>query len=359
MKKWFNIVFCATLFAACSSLDKDNEPNAPLEVQAEVKAKLGVYRPLVRANLDSHGLVIMGGSNGDSALFSCLARAAGAVSFDPGILFKDGKPVRHPDHKPSATPNKTGSLGTPISKDMVSGVLWCLLDLHKRGDTDRAHQLVSAMIAFGKAHPKTFNNGTLEVGWLFCTEEDRTAYQISDTDWYGRCFMPPAIIKDIYRVAKMVGVGCDQTCQEYMVLGPNIPADKDGFERHLAVIGTARNGFVDGAINDNSLKQVLQKADEAQPRNGLYQAAYATFLDGDQKDAYTALSDVSLFPADKLPTSANYCTDYLFQRDDDSQSGEEDPDWLPCGDGSEGSEGRGVEFVFAAAMSLGELFKDE
>lgn len=342
----FIILSVALAIAGCAALDKDNEPQEPLAPQEEVRERLNLYRPLVRSNMDEHGLAVMGGSIGDSALFSCLARAGGAADFDPAILFVGGKPVRHPDIAP-------GVSKTPISKDMVAGILWCLYDLHVKGDSDHANELVRAMIDFGKAHKATF--GGVEAGWMFCTDEDRAAYSISDQDWYGRCFMPPAIIKDIYRIAKLVGVDCDQTCQEYMVLGPNIPADKTGFERHLAVIGTVRNGFAEGGINDNSLKIVLQKAHEAEPRNALYQAAFHTFVEGDQADAYAALLDTSLFPADRLPNESNYCTDYLFQRDDDSKSGQEKPDWLPCGDDASAPQGRGIDFVFAAALALGEL----
>lgn len=334
------IVLVLIFVIGCKALDKDNKPKEPNEIKVEVKSKLDVYRPLVTAQLDEHGLVTMGGSVGDSALFSCLARSAGAASFDPAILFVNGKPIRHPNIAP-------GISRTPVSKDMVSGILWCLYDLHKKGNTDHAKELVRAMIDFGKAHKLTI--GT-ELGWMFCTDEDRVAYSIKDEDWFGRCFMPPATIKDIYRVAKLVGVECDQTCQEYTILGPNIPADKIGFERHLAVTGTVRNGLVEGAINDNSLKIVLKNAAEAQPRNALYLAAYHTFLDGYQADSYAALMDESLFPADRLPTSANYCSDYLFQRDEDQK------DWVPCGDGSKGPDGRGVDFIFAAALALGELY---
>ena len=343
-----SIILSAILFSlmACAALEKDNEPKEPNEVKAEVKTQLDVYRPLVKAQADSHGLMVMGGSIGDSALFSCLARFSGAADFDPAILFRSGQPIRHPDYGPIVDGKKTRG---PISRDMVAGILYCLLDLHRDGDTDHALDLASAMIDFGKAHKLTV--GT-EIGWLFCTEEDRTAYGITDEDWFGRCWMTPSVVKDIYRVAKMVGLACDADCQFYSTVGANIPADKTGFERHLAVIATVRNGLVDGGINDNSLKIVLQKAAESQPRNGLYQAAYHLYGDGNQEAAFAALSDEALFPRDKLPTRANYCSDYLFQRDDDSA--QPDADWLPCGDDSLGSEGRGIEWTFAACLALGE-----
>lgn len=337
----------------CAALEKDNEPKSPTPPLNEaVKARVEAYRPLIRAQLDGHGLVRQGGSIGDSALFSCLARVAGAADFDPAILLRaTGQPVRHPDIAPGP-PNAEGKRGTPVSRDMVSGILWCFLDLQREGQAAEALALVTKMIDFGKAHRLKF--GT-EVGWLFCTEEDRAAYAIKDDDWFGKCWMTPSIIKDTYRVAKLVGYQCDETCQAYMALGANVPANSTGFQRHLAVINTVRNGLVEGAINDNSLRLVLQKAAEEQPRNGLYVAAAALFGDGDQTAAWAALDDTKLFPPDALPTGANYCTEYLFQRDDDSGSGRDEPDWLPCKVPGPDSDGRGIEVVFAGALSLGEI----
>lgn len=338
------LVLCLFFLSSCSSLEKDNEPKTPV-AQEMVKAKLDIYRPLVRENFDSYGLVVMGESIGDSALFSCLARASGAADFDPLILLKDGKPVRHPEHKPAELPNSKGSRGTPISKDMVNGILWCAYDLIRNGDTDRASELLSQMIEFGKKHKLSVVG---EVGWLYCTEEDRQFYQITDDDWLGKCFMPPAVVKDIYRVAKKAGLPCDNDCQFYSTIGANIPNDRTGFERHLGVLTTIRNGFVDGAINDNSL-EMLKRAAEAEPRNALYNAAYHIFGDGNQEVAFRGLMDETLFPSTELPTQKNYCTDYLFQRDEAGNK-----DWLPCPEKAEG-KGRGVEFIFAASLALGEI----
>lgn len=344
------ILLFALALVGCSALDKDNEPKDPPTLRAEVSEQAAAYRPLVASGLDGYGLAVMGGSTGDSALFSCLARVAGGASFDPMVLFVEGKPRRHPTIRPSATPNASGSLGTPISKDMVNGFLWCAWDVGRKGDKAHALRITQALIDFGRSHADPV------AGWFFCDDEDRDAYQISDVDWLGRCLMPPAVVKDIYRVHKWAGGDCDDTCRYFSAIGTNLPDDRDGFERHLAVLTTMRNGLVEGALNDNSLKQ-LEHAAAAQPRNALYQAAYHLFGNGDQEAAFGALQDAALFPASALPTSANYCTDYLFQRDDDS-AGRPDgkrPDWAPCGDGSEGAEGRGIDFIFAASVALGEL----
>lgn len=347
MNTWLIALILAAGMSGCSSLKKDNEPKAPSEIKAEVVEQLAVYRPLIKAQADSHGLMLMGGSIGDSALFSCLAYAAGAADFDPAVLFTDeGRPLRHPDiydNAPSpGEPDYEQGKFTTISKDMVNGILMCL---HTLGKTDKpkALALVERMIAYGRSHKEN------EL-WAFCTQEDRVKYNISDERWFGRCIMTPATSKDTYRIAISLGWECDTDCQIVMnATGINIPSYSSGFEGHLAVLTTTRNGLVDGAINDNSLRKVLEEAHKAQPRNALYQAAFHLFADGVQDDAYRALGDETLFPKDKLPTSANYCTDYLFQRDEAGNS-----DWLPC-DGSGESEGRGIDWAFAAALALGEV----
>lgn len=333
--------------AGCAALQKDNHPKDPpaSPVGDEVRAQLQAYRPLIKAQADSYGLARLGGSIGDSALFSCLAYAAGALDFDPAILFTaDGKPIRHPEIAP-------GKSATPISKDMMNGIMWCLHTLGKR-DKDHALDLVSKWIAFGKAH-----SSGVSVGWFFCTEDDKAAYKINDQDWLGKCLALPAVVKDIYRVAKEVGYPCDQDCQAWMAVGSNVPSDNDGFLRHLAVTTTTRNGLVEGGINDNSLKIVLENAAKAQPRNALYQGAYHLFGDGDQTKALALLEDPNFFPPGVLPTKNQFCTPYIFQRDDDSQSEKAEPDWMPCPDDKNPNidQGRGIDFAFTAALVLGEI----
>lgn len=333
MNTWIIALLLAAGMSGCQKFEKDNEPKSPPTLEDGVVEQLVAYRPLVASGVDGYGLVELGDSIGDAALFSCLARAGGGASFDPMVLFVDGHPVRHPDIAP-------GISKTPFSKDMTNGVLWCAYDVGRKGDMGKTLQVTQALIDFGRAHAdKT-------TGWYFCDDADRLNYAISDEDWLGKCLMPPAVIKDIYRVHKWAGGECDDTCRFYSDVGVNLPSDNSGFKRHLAVLTTLRNGLVEGAINDYSLDQ-LRKAAEAQPRNGLYLAAYHLFSDGVQDAAFTALGDETLFPKGALPTAANYCTEYLFQRDEDQK------DWAPC-EGS-GSSGRGVDYIFSATLALGEL----
>lgn len=338
--RFYLLIGCIIAACGCSSLKKDNEAKDPPSLSEDVAAQRAVYVPLVAADLDSYGLAVMGGSIGDSALFSCLARVGGAATFDPMILFVGGKPRRHPDIAPSA-PNAEGKRGTPISKDMMNGILWCAYDVGLKGDKEKAHQITSALIAFGLGHQDKV------AGWFMCDEQDRTDYNIHSDDWIGKCLMPPAVVKDIYRVHKWAGGDCDDDCRYWSDIGVNIPGGRTGFERHLDTLTTMRNGLVEGAINDNSLK-ALQESADSQPRNALYQAVFHLFGSGNQEAAFAALMDESLFPHAALPTAANYCTEYLFQRDEDQK------DWVPCDDAPAGARGRGIEWIFAATIALGD-----
>lgn len=364
------LLIITLFFSSCANpFTKDNEPKAPNKLSEAVETKRGVY--LEGVTFDEYGLFP---HVGDSALFSCLARAAGATDFDPSILFMDGgRPVRHPDIY-SDMPGH----GATISKDMVNGILWCLFTDE---DKERALKLVTDMIEYGRNHKD-------KDLWTFCTEEDRQKYNISDKDWYGRCVMTPAVSKDVYRVAIHLGWECDTDCKIVMnTTGTNIPVNATGFRRHLAVLTTTRNGLVEGGLNDNSLNIVLENAAKEESGNAFYLAAYHTFKDGNQEQAFKVLLNDSLFPADHVPTSKNYCTDYLFQRDEfrdeeftaneegcityhKADESKEDmveckiqpgttvtrhvanDDWLPC---KNNKSGRGVEWLFAEALAHGRL----
>ena len=316
------------ILASCGwgPFKKDTDPKPVSSTPPELVSKFDLYKSELAKNVDSHGLVVIDGSIGDSAIFSCLARSAGAIKFDVSLLFTaKGKPIRHPDILPKVSK-------TPISRDMVEGILWCLLT-HE--DKTVALDIISKMISYGRA------NSTAGL-WIFCDADDVKDYKIESDSYVGRCTMTPGVMKDAYRVAKILGYDCDTECTVAMGVGVNLPNNPTGFERHLAVLTTVRNGITEGAINDNSLK-LLDSAAASQPNNALYLAAYHLFKDGDQSKAFELLGDLSRFPSDRLPSATEYCTGYLYQRDELEADGSKNPDWLPCS----GSTHSGADFMFA------------
>lgn len=287
------------MLISCKQYVKDNNPMDPISAIPEhIQQKAKLYRELGQVAYDERGLYNHGGKIGDSALFSCLGMMARQTSFDVNLLFtQEGKPLRHPDIKPDISK-------TPISKDMVSGILWCLKVL----DNPVALELIDKMINYGRAN-------TFLANWNFCSEQDVKDYDINLKDSAGRCIMVPAIMKDTHRVAIKLGRDCDVKCKLAMQVGINIPNAPKGYKGHLAALTTTRNGLIEGAINDNSLK-ALKELSDREPNNGIYSAAYHRFTDGDQSWTWEILGNEKIFPSDRLASNTEYCTDYLFQRDE-------------------------------------------
>lgn len=329
------IVLCSILHNVTAACSKHNlEEVAPLP-----SAKYALYKSELQKQTDKYGLIRMGDSVGDSAIFSCLGRAAGVLSFDVDLLFDNGKPIRHPDIYDYP------GIGSPISKDQMSGILWCLLT-HE--DKAEALRLATAWIDYGKAH----SSGTY---WTFCDKTDVEIFGLTPARVVGLCIAPAPLIADIYRVAVKLGYDCDTTCKVFTATGHNYFFDALGFERHLIVLSVLRNGVIRGGVYDFDLL-ALRLAANSNDENALYQAAYALFTDGEMAKAQETLGNISYFPDDGLPTDSNYCTDYLFQRDkwDTRDDGARvlNDDWLPC-PGRNAKAGRGIDYVFAFRVSQG------
>jgi hypothetical protein len=119
-----------------------------------------------------------------------------------------------------------------------------------------------------------------------------------------------------------------------------------GYEAELSVSHILLRGLIYKGVSDFELKLLKAQVDR-EPRNAFYQAVYHKFTDGDQAAALAILFDESLFPADRLPTTEQYCTDYLWQRDNSPQ------DWAPCPEKNEVHSG--TDFLFATAVITGTL----
>lgn len=271
---------------------------------------------------------------GDSALFSCLGYAANVLKFDPEIFLKGGKIIRHPEVSPQTN-------RTPVSKDMMEGFFWCIA-AGKRLD------LAERVIEYGKANTVMFH--TVEMGWSFCNTKDFEDYKINQETWIGTCVMTPGMIGDLYRMAIKLGYQCDETCEYYKGHDIELSYFNQSFSRHLAVIRILRNGLLHGKIEQDAYN-VLKKAVEENPRNALYQAAFAKFTGGDMSAAYDALMDAELFPHDRLPDQSNYKADYLFQRDEEEQDKHGEYYWNPF-DRHEYPQLRGFEWLIAASVAL-------
>lgn len=299
---------------------------------AHVSDKWSLYHDLVHKSgyIDKYQTVYAG----DATLFSCLGYAANVLKLDPEIFLKGGKIVRRPDV--SHTKNRT-----PVSKDMMEGFFWCIA-ASKRLD------LAERVIEYGKANTVMFH--TVEVGWSFCDAEDIKNYKLDQETWIGTCVMTPGMIGDLYRMAIKLGYQCDKTCELYKGHDIEISYFNKSFSRHLAVIRILRNGLLHGQIQQDAYN-VLKKAVEDNPRNALFQAAFAKFTGGDMSATFEALMNAELFPHDRLPDQTNYKADYLFQRDEVEQDKHGEYYWQPF-DRHEYPHLRGFEWLIAASVAL-------
>lgn len=117
-----------------------------------------------------------------------------------------------------------------------------------------------------------------------------------------------------------------------------------GYINHLFALYALLDAELAGHMDPTALLAIRGLV-KSQPRNAIYQAILHKYTDGDQTAAIAVLLDESLFPAHRLPTSADRCEEYLFQRDDGS-------DWKPC---SEGRVHSGTDLLFASWVIVGNL----
>lgn len=334
------ILALVLLIVSCQQ-SKPNAYKKPTDAKTETSNWQSIYASEIAAGADEYGLVRMLGDVGDSALFSCLAMVSGAAVFDVGILLRGGKPIRHPliYH----FPNKDA----PISRDHMLGILICL---RFYPDKDYALKLITNWINYGRTH-------SVVAGWDMCTSQDVITFSIKRTTWLGQCLATPNVIYMIYKVAISLGYKCDNTCRGWMLVAEPAPLDLIGYERHLQVLAIWLLGSIDRAISIDAL-EVLRKAAEENPHNGLYAGVYALFSSGNMELANKANNDHAYFPDDRAPDNREFCADYLFQRDEMLMNSDgllvRNPDWLPCPDRPEkNGTGRGIDRLFSDHVTHG------
>jgi hypothetical protein len=116
---------------------------------------------------------------------------------------------------------------------------------------------------------------------------------------------------------------------------------KEPFEKHLDLIHLMTASMHRGGVTATEY-ELLRRYAEEQPRNALAQALYRRHRDGNMAPVIEILLDESLFPPYRLPTSADRCEEYLWQRDQFSA------DWAPC-DSQKTHDG--VDFIVAAYVA--------
>jgi hypothetical protein len=248
----------------------------------------------------------------DGLLFNCLWSIAGACV--PILSARDGNGKWH--RHPSFECYRLGQSGSEISRDMFDGVhLWSIVN--RRGD------VIEDLIAFGMKHNWIMGEGDISRTY-FTPSMQATLYEIryrltGKTSW--KRYIP----RDWYRPIPF-----------------SIPASITGYQRHLQVLHIFCNCLMRNATEREI--ELLNYHRKSQDKNALYSAIYHLVTDKDFYEPICLLMDETRFPNDKLPTSLNYDSDYLWQRDQTSK------DWQPRRDQIEFVL-PAIDWLFAASIT--------
>lgn len=304
------LVLAMAALSGCGHFAKDNKSSDRFDFD-ELRERDELYCSLSAEDYDQEC---------DSALFSSLhALQCSYVDPDDYEYEFTGKLCRQVgctcyDNDPRPKGERGSDSG--FSKDMATGM----------------------QVYFSQYPEKDFAVRVQEYGiannWIVC-DADTTA------DLIGKCQMSPKIV---YRWAEI-----ERKASEQSVKGP--PPDQDdvqltqnlGFLAHLDILSIVVECNLYGGISDSSVKTIKDQA-EREPNNLLYQAMLAKFVTGDE--AAVAKKLLSKFPSDRLPTQRDWCSPYLYKRDEilPGQTNP-NPDWLPC----EGDKNHpGTDYLFAS-----------
>jgi hypothetical protein len=203
----------------------------------------------------------------------------------------------------------------------------CYPDRSKSGFS-KDHVLMRMVAAAGqhdKQWPRQFLDYVNNHGGVFCDAVDTTTK-------LSRCVISPFLYKYLNKLAGYIGLEDGNYSEDALF-------EKEGFEAHLQMLGIWLKGVVDGDLTNSDYKYIKIYSDR-EPLNALYQAIAFRY-------GYKTVDDVTKafvnehFPVDSLPTSANHCSNYLFQRDMKSTK-----DWEPCPERNEVYSG--TDYTFAA-----------
>jgi len=316
------LVLGALLLSGCSYFQRSHSANPTSQDTSPLKAKYTTYLALSKKNLDKYGFV--NPDKCDSVKFTGYYIAAGGSTdiLQAESQEEPGRFYRHAEHDcyPGGAPSS-------FDRDMALG-------------------LGHALWATGKP----------EVAQRFMDYTDSHGGRVGEGDLLSTDLRPGLITTYHAIINRSAGVPIpprptnpdpSQTDPSTSLTGiaSDFPA-QTGYEAELTVSHILLRGLIYGALNQFELDTLTQQT-QRQPRNAFYQAVLHKFTDGNQGVAIATLMDESLFPAEQLPTIANFCTPYLWQRDDTPK------DWGPCADA--GVVMSGADFLFAAAVVLGDL----
>lgn len=305
-----NMILKLLIFSLLFGCTKDNKTGERPEI-TELRDRKALYCELSESLYNQWEKTL--DPKCDAALFTALhGLACGYVSVtqfesedEPGKLCR----------RPGCSCYDNWAEGQPgsdsgFSKDMATGLQLFLATRPNPGLAER-------IVEYGKAEK-----------WVVCSADTAAAKA-------GKCLMSLNIIK---RWGKIAELPVDPSQGSSL-----IPTE---FAAHLQILSALVDNQVYGGISDSSLGAIKAQA-EREPNNLLFQAASSRFT-GKPSPFWVAKRLIEKFPAEGLPTTDDYCTPYLYQRDE-MRDGKVNPDWLPCPGKKTHS---GTDFLLAAWVIL-------
>ncbi len=249
---------------------------------------------------DSDGFIEF--KEADCLMFSCLYAVGGAKVKIYRAQDSAGRWYRKPLSYKGWYPKETAST---ISRDMMMGVLWYLF---MEQDTD------ALLATYRYGYKNHWIMGEGDVARIYFTP----ALQATLADII--LSNPMASI----RLSRLERIHCWFLSKKPQ----NWPTNLKGYQLHLNLLHVALRGLIHKHI-DNAMLSVIENAAVSDPENPLAIALYAQYVDGDADFALKMLLNEELWPAQRLPTSADRKEQWLPQRSYRTESGTLNPDWLP------------------------------
>jgi len=292
------------LLTACGHFNR-TEPASPLEDSDQVAEVLDGYLPLLA---DKYGGPVP--PKCDSALFTALFVIAGGEA--DTTVFEDPQVPGLVYRSIEQDCFDNGESASQCSRDMYLG--WTF-ERYLAGDV--------------KALERVLKRATDEK-LIMCRGD------------LSRTVMSPELLYTIHRAYRALG-GTEGLPDPL----PAPPAALDlttlAFTDHLEAVHTWFKSVVEGGASPAALETFTDLA-RGHPQNALFVGLLRRYGDGDQARTHGLILDRC--PVDRLPTTADHCEPYLWQRT-------YGVDWQPCP--ARVKPGHGVDCAIAAAVALGRV----
>lgn len=292
------ILILISSLTACGSSYHRYKAAVTTSVTAELRDRVELYTRLAPRGWEAD-------RSGDALLFVSL-QSVGLDSespLDEAQGLEPGRWYRSPECRLDSS-----TCGSDISRDMFMGLLTYANHFHRL-------DIAEGIWSYGHAHQ-----------WAMGAERqgpnDRTV-------------LTPQLIGLLARVIYHLG----GTNHPERLIG-SIYNTPPGFESHLTMLQIALEGEMAGSLTDAQLA-ALRAIRVHMSINPLVHALLHKYTDGDQSEATRLL--LTIWPADRLPTSSDWTETWRLQRSDG------DSGFLP---GAPGLVHSGGDFLFAAGIIL-------